>query len=72
MLFRSFEMLRFRRGRREAEMSFVRGESEQEPGFHKERHSPFDRLVGLGRDALEDRVQRRKCGWPSRGAAWIY
>lgn len=50
-----------RRCWREVEVCFVRGKSEQEPGLHEKRSAPLDRLLGL----------RRKCGWPSRGAARI-
>jgi len=36
---------------------FVRGESEQEAGFHEEGVSPLDHLLGLRRNAFEDRIQ---------------
>lgn len=46
-----------RRGGREAAVRLVRGEGEQEPRLHEERGAPLDRLLGLRRDALEDRIQ---------------
>src|SRR5438067_24661 len=53
-----------RRCWREVEMRFVRRVSEQESGLHEERDSPLDRLLGLRRDALEDRVQPAQIGLP--------
>src|SRR3990167_456643 len=46
-----------RRHWREVEMGLVRGESEQEPGFHEKWRAPLDRFLGLRRDALEKFVQ---------------
>src|SRR5689334_12941185 len=42
---------------REIAVRLMRGKSEQEARLHEERSSPLDRLPGLWRDTLEDRVQ---------------
>ena len=49
--------LQSRRRWREVEVCFVGGECEQESGLHEKGGPPLDRLLGLRRDALEDRVQ---------------